>query len=324
MNQVCSAIRGNRITLAALTFVVMAGSAGILFAQQDRATIEGLVTDNSGAAVPDARVPVVRVQTNDTIVLKTNSEGRFFAPNLPIGTYDVSVTKAGFETADVKNLILQSQMSVRADFKLNVGAINEHVEVRDEAPMVDASNATVAAPLTTKEIDDLPLITIGRKRDITSYLQYLPGVTTSSTWGARVNGSNPGNSEIFLDGAPASLNNVRGGIQENGPAVEQVGEFSIVTNAFNAEYGRTGSWFTNVTIRSGTNQLHGKVYDYLDNNVLNAREGPGRPAGGCAEPFQLRSLEQSEHQHHQLDFRQGDFGGGWTYDTVERNGGILD
>jgi hypothetical protein len=271
MDQVRSAVRGIPAVFAALTFVVMAGSPGVLFAQQDRATIEGLVTDNSGATVPDAKVSVVRVQTNNTIVLKTNTEGRFFAPNLPIGTYNVSVTKAGFETADAKNLILQSQMSVRADFTLKVGAINEHVEVNDEAPMVDASNATVAAPLTTKQIDDLPLITIGRKLDITSYLQYLPGVTTTSTWGARVNGSNPGNSEIFLDGAPASQNNVRGGIQENGPAVEQVGEFSIVTNAFNAEYGRTGSWFTNVTIRSGTNQLHGRLYDYLDNNALNAR-----------------------------------------------------
>ena len=115
------------------------------------------------------------------------------------------------------------------------------------------------------------MITVGRKRDITSYLAYLPGVTTNSTWGARVNGSNPGNSEVFLDGAPASQGNVRGGIQENGPAVEQVGEFSVVTNSFNAEYGRTGSWFTNITIRSGTNQIHGSAFDFFDNDALNAR-----------------------------------------------------
>ncbi len=271
MNQVRSAVRGFAARLGVLTLMALV-AGGILFAQQDRATIEGLVLDSSGATVPDAKVSVVRVQTNDTIVLKTNGEGRFFAPNLPPGHLRrFGVTKAGFETADAKNLILQSQMSVRADFKLKVGTMTEHVEVNDQAAMVDASNATVTTPLTTKQINDLPLITIGRKMDITSYLQYLPGVTTASTWGARVNGSNPGNSEIFLDGAPASQNNVRGGVQENGPAVEQVGEFSIVTNAFNAEYGRTGSWFTNVTIRSGTNQLHGRVYDYLDNNVLNAR-----------------------------------------------------
>lgn len=83
--------------------------------------------------------------------------------------------------------------------------------------------------------------------------------------------SAPGNSEVFLDGAPASQGNVRGGIQENGPAIEQIGEFSVVTNAFNAEYGRTGSWFTSIVIRSGTNQLHGSVYDYFANDALNAR-----------------------------------------------------
>ena len=216
-----------------------------------------------GSTIPDAKVSIIRVETNDMIVLKTNGQGRFFAPNLPVGTYRVTVSKEGFETAELKGLILQSQMSARADFKMKVGAVSEHVEVSAEAPMLDASNATVAAQLTTKQIDELPLITIGRKQDITSYLQYLPGVTTASTWGARVNGSNPGNSEVFLDGAPASQGNVRGGVQENGPAVEQVGEFSVVTNSFNAEYGRTGSWFTNVTIRSGTNQLHGQILRLL-------------------------------------------------------------
>src|ERR1700689_2225878 len=111
MNQVRSAVHRILAASAALTCVVMLGSTGVLFAQQDRATIEGLVTDNSGATVPDAKVSVVRVQTNGAIVLKPNGDGRFFAPNLPIGTYNVTVTKAGFETSEPKNLILQSQMS---------------------------------------------------------------------------------------------------------------------------------------------------------------------------------------------------------------------
>ncbi len=243
----------------------------VLFAQADRATIEGIVTDASGGAVAGANVIITRIETNDQFTLKTNEVGRYFAPNLPVGAYRVRVEKEGFHAAVVDNLILQTQMSVRADLKLEVGATSEHVQVTAEAPMLDASTATITAQLTTKQIQDLPLITIGRKRDITAYLAFLPGVTTASTWGARVNGSNAGNSEVFLDGAPASQGNVRGGIQENGPAVEQVGEFSVVTNSFNAEYGRTGSWFTNITIRSGTNQLHGSVFDYFDNDALNAR-----------------------------------------------------
>jgi hypothetical protein len=255
----------------ALVFMLSLAGTGLLLAQADRATIEGIVTDASGAAIPGAKVSITRIETNDSIVLQSNELGRYFAPNLPLGAYRVRVEKEGFRAAIVDNIVLQSQMSVRADVKLDVGAMSEHVEVSAEAPMLDPSTATVTAQLTTKQIGELPLITVGRKRDITSYLAFLPGVTTASTWGARVNGSNPGNSEVFLDGAPASQGNVRGGIQENGPAIEQVGEFSVVTNSFNAEYGRTGSWFTNITVRSGTNQIHGSAFDFFDNDALNAR-----------------------------------------------------
>lgn len=258
-------------SLRLLLLITSLAASNFLWAQADRATIEGIVTDTSGAAIADAKVNIVRIETNILAPLKTNEVGRYFAANLPLGTYRVTVEKTGFRAAQVDNLILQSQMSVRADVRLEIGSMTERVDVTAEAPMLDASTATITAHMTTKQIQELPLITVGRKRDITAYLAFLPGVTTTSTWGARVNGSNPGNSEVFLDGAPASQGNVRGGIQENGPAVEQVGEFSVVTNSFNAEYGRTGSWFTNITIRSGTNQIHGSAFNFFDNDVLNAR-----------------------------------------------------
>ena len=200
-----------------IAMIALAGASSFLFAQADRATIEGLVTDSTGASIPAATVEILRTETKDIIQLKSNEAGRFFAPNLPLGTYRVTVTKDGFRTAVVDKLILQSQMSVRADVRLSIGQVTESVEVSADAPMLDASTATITAHLTTKQIQELPMITVGRKRDITSYLQFLPGVTAASTWGARVNGSNPGNSEVFLDGAPASQGNVRGGIQENGP-----------------------------------------------------------------------------------------------------------
>lgn len=260
-----------RFSLRLFLFIALIGACNLLLAQADRATIEGIVTDASGASVPDAVVTVVQIETNNSFSLRTNEAGRYFAANLPLGTYRVRVEKAGFRPAQVDNLILQSQMNVRADIKLEVGSTTEHIEVTAVAPMLDASTATITSQMTTKQIQELPMITVGRKRDITAYLQFLPGVTTASTWGARVNGANPGNSEVFLDGAPASQGNVRGGIQENGPAVEHVGEFSVVANAFNAEYGRTGSWFTNITIRSGTNEVHGSVFNYFDNDKLNAR-----------------------------------------------------
>ncbi len=258
-------------TGSVLLFCFVVGSLCGLLAQTDRGTIEGLVTDASGGGVPGARIQVVQLETNNTVELATNEIGRYFAANLPLGSYRVEVEKQGFRTVRREPILIQAQTRARADFRLELGAVAESVEVTGEAPLLDASSATLATGLTTKFIDELPLITIGRKRDITQYLRYLPGVTRDTAWGARVNGENPGNSEVYLDGAPASMGNARGAIQENGPAVEQVGEFSVVTNAFNAEYGRTGSWFTNITIRSGTNQLHGSAFNYFANDKLNAR-----------------------------------------------------
>jgi hypothetical protein len=265
------ATRALAIAIRTGLLIAVTAVAFPLFAQADRATIEGIVGDADGAPLAAARILIVRTETNDEVLLSTNDLGRYFLPNLPTGVYRVTAAKEGFRTAELDNVRLPSQATVRADFTLQLGSVTTHVQVFSEAPMLDHSTPTLGTQLTASQIRDSPLIVTGRKRDITAFLQFLAGVTTASTWGARVNGSNPGNSEVFLDGAPASQGNARGGIQENGPAVEQVGEFSVVTNSFSAEYGRTGSWFTNVTIRSGTNKTHGSLFDYLDNDAFNAR-----------------------------------------------------
>ncbi len=258
------------ITKLLLPFV-LCFAAGFLNGQTDRATIEGIVTDPSGAIIPDASVNIVKVETNERTELRSNDSGRYFAPNLPIGAYRVTIEKAGFQKAIQEGVQLQAQSSIRLDFTLTLGNVQQAVVVQAEAPIVDASTPTITSALTTKQVNDLPVINLGAKRNIGQFLQFLPGVNSSSTWGARVNGANGGNTEVFLDGAPSSQGNVRGGFQETGPDVETVGEFSIVTNSFNAEYGRTGSWLMNVIIKSGTNQIHGSVYDHFANDALNAR-----------------------------------------------------
>jgi len=257
------------ILATVLCFGPFAG--GLLYGQTDRATIEGIVTDSSKAAIVDAKISVVKTGTNTLTQARSNETGRFFVPNLPIGTYDVTVEKTGFETVVQRGIELRSQASVRVDVSLTVGKMVESISVSGEAPLLDASTPTITTSLSTKQVDELPVINVGAKRNIGQYLQFLPGVNSSSTWGARVNGANGGNSEIFLDGAPASQGNVRGGFQETGPDVETIGEFSIVTNSFNAEYGRTGSWLMNAVIKSGTNDLHGSAYDHIANDAFNAR-----------------------------------------------------
>ena len=265
-------IRRQRHVDAAVLLLAVAGClTPRVAAQQDRATIEGLVTDSSAALIADAQVSIVHIETNDEVLLRTNETGRYFAPNLPIGTYRVKVSKSGFNSAMQDKVQLQAQASVRLDFTLTVGNVTETVLVQSAAPLVDASTATITSTLTNQQVEDLPVINVGAKRNIGQWLQFMPGVNSSTTWGARVNGANGGNTEVFLDGAPASQGNVRGGFQETGPDVATVGEFSIITNSFNAEYGRTGSWLMNVVIKSGTNQVHGTAYDLFANDALNAR-----------------------------------------------------
>ncbi len=259
------------LQLLGVTVLLLAPLTTDLSAQTDRATIEGIVADETGAPMYGALVEITRLDTHDVLLLRTNNTGRYFAPNLPIGVYRVNVTEPGFNSAVQEGVHLQAQSSVRLDFSMTVGSVNQTIVVQSAAPLVDASTATITSALTKQEVQDLPVVNIGMKRNIGQWLQFLPGVNNASTWGARVNGANGGNSEIFMDGAPASQGNVRGGFQETGPDVATVSEFSIVTNSFNVEYGRTGSWFINVVIKSGTNQLHGSAYDFFDNDALTAR-----------------------------------------------------
>ena len=177
-------------------YIMLIAFIGILspvYAQTDRGTIEGLVTDPTGASVPNAQVKIVRLETNDVIQLATNGAGRYFAPNLPGGTYRVSVEKEGFRAARQGPIQVQAQSSIRADFALEIGSVTETVKVTGQAPMLDASTTTSSTTLTTKLIDDLPLISIGQKRNITDYLRFMPGTTTGTdTWNARVYGSRMG------------------------------------------------------------------------------------------------------------------------------------
>jgi hypothetical protein len=137
------------VRLWAGLLLLLGAVPGLLLAQADRATIEGVVTDASGAAIVAATVKTLRIETNDVIQLKTNEAGRYFLANLPLGTYRVTIEKEGFRTAVVDNLALQSQMSVRADVKLTIGQVTDRVEATADAPMLDASTATITAQLTT-------------------------------------------------------------------------------------------------------------------------------------------------------------------------------
>jgi hypothetical protein len=245
---------------------------GALNAQIDRGTIVGLVTDPIGAIVPGAKIQVTNVNTNTSIALEANEQGLYTASNLPRGTYRVVVTREGFKTASSPDAELGASITLRVDIKLEPGLVTETVTVTGEAPILDVGTTNNSTGMQSNLIEEMPVIVAGTQRAITDYLSQLPGYTGGGSFLPAANGSSTGDTEVFIDGGPASEWGIaRGGIGEVSPSIEQVGEMSVVSNAFNAEYGGFGSWFTNVVLKSGTNELHGSVYDHLGNSALNSK-----------------------------------------------------
>lgn len=263
--------------LLGAVLVTLAGS--MAFAQTGRGTIQGYVTDSTGATVPAAEVRIIQIDTNSTFELITNEEGLYIAPTLPVGTYRVVVRKDGFASIAREPVVVRAEVVVRVDFNIQPGALTETVNITGEAPLLDVSTSNTPTTFSKEVFESLPVISSGAKRNITQLLLNVPGLTSydprnreSTTWTPRMNGSLNGNTETFIDGGPGSgISTGRGALEEVGPMIETVGEFSVVANAFNAEYGGFGSFFTNVTIRSGTNRLHGSVFNHYGNNALNAR-----------------------------------------------------
>ena len=129
---------------------------GFLIAQTDRGIVEGLLTDPTGAAVPNAKVQVVNIDTNSTLDFFTNGLGNYLAPNLPLGSYRIVVHKEGFRSIVREPVMVRAQSRLRVDFTIQVGSASESVTVSDEAPMLDVSATSAATNLSAKFIDDLP------------------------------------------------------------------------------------------------------------------------------------------------------------------------
>lgn len=272
ISRVAHWLRDRTLTGFAILTILLA-VVSLTLAQTDRGTIEGLVQDQSGAVIPNASVQVIQIQTNTALDFTTNNDGLYTAPNLPLGTYRIVVKKEGFGTLVREPIEVRPGIKVRVDLALTPGKVQEQVTVTSEAPLLDVSTTSNTAGLDTKLINELPVIYSAYQRSITQLINNLPGSTNSGDFVTNLNGGAAGNLEVYLDGGPASEWGIaRGGFSEVSPAVEQVAEFNLSSNGFNAEYGGFGNSVVNVTIRSGTNQLHGGVWDHLSNDALNAKD----------------------------------------------------
>ena len=256
-----------RLLLVLLTITLVFGTQ--VSAQSTRARIIGTVSDPAGAVIPDATVTVTNVATGVKTPIKTDHDGNYQALELPIGTYKIKVEREGFKTTETAEYTLEINQVLRVDVRLPVGARNEVIEVTGEAAQVETVNPTVGASITSRPIVDLPL----NGRNVLDLALLEPGVTphNNDDTGAgtyNIAGARADSVTFLLDGG------VDNNLLSNGvvytPNPDAVQEFRILTSNYTAEYGRNAGGIVSVVQKSGTNALHGSIFEFNRNDAFSA------------------------------------------------------
>ena len=268
--------------LSVLLWLLLVSSS--LLAQTFRGTILGTVTDPQGAVVAGAKVAVHNVDTGLERTTQTSADGSYAVPELPIGTYTVTVTQSGFQTAVTSKVAVNVAAEKRVDVVFRTGQVSEKVEVSGETlPIVETTTDTLGGTFTAEQAKDLPL----NGRDFQKMIFLTPGVSGSPD---EITDS-PGSFGIFsMNGARGRSNNflldgtdMNDGYR-NDPAINEAGVFGTpatilpvdaiqetqVVSNFMPEYGRNAGATVNIVTKSGTNALHGNFFDYFRNDGLDA------------------------------------------------------
>jgi len=247
--------------------------AAICFAQ-DRGTLTGIVTDPAGAAVPGATVKATNPATGQIQTTATNAEGSYSILYLPVGNYTLTAEKVGFRTAEVTSIPVNVSTTARVDMKLEVGQISDKIEVSAVAPVVVSERSDLGTVVTTKTIIDLPLSLSGGLRDNLAFTILTPGTVLSSPGdnnSLRIGGGLSAGASLLLDGAESNSER-RNDASFQAVSTDAIAEFKVISNGYSAEYGRTANGIINFTTKSGTNELHGSLFEYFRNDKLNARQ----------------------------------------------------
>src|SRR5579863_1186592 len=244
-------------------------------AQSTGGRIRGTVTDASGGAVVGAKVTLVNEGTNITREAVTSSNGEYLFLEVPVGSYEVDINHPGFKKYARKGIVLVLNEIATVDIPLTVGSAVDTVEVTGAPPVIDTTTTQLGAVMTDQSVRELPL----NSRNAYQLLQLQPGVQSQLGADLFYGSNNPG--VVSVNGGRGRSNNymVNGGdgndIFVNGPAIQPspdaIEEFRVLTNTFDAEYGRNSGSVVNVVTKSGTNSIHGDFYDFLRNQALNTR-----------------------------------------------------
>jgi len=259
-----------------LIAVFICVSATVAFAQTDRGTITGTVSDATGAVIPGVMIEAKSVSTGAVYQAGSSETGNFTLPQLPVGTYELSAVLPGFKRFVRPNIIVGVAQVVRVDVSLQVGAAGEQVTVEAAAPLLKTESGELSHNVSTDTLDALPVLTlgagaaIGNIRNPLQAVTMLPGTAFANDNTLRVNGMPSSSQAIRIDGQDATNGIWRQQNQGNQPSVDAIQEVAVQTGNFDAEYGQAGGGFFNYTMKSGTNQFHGGVFDYFVNEAFNA------------------------------------------------------
>jgi hypothetical protein len=263
-------------SMLSLFFLALATMFAAPFAgaQSTGGRIRGTVSDPSGASVAGATVALVNEATHATRDVQSGASGEYIFIEVPVGTYELNVTQAGFKKYLRKGVALDLNQVISVDITLQLGVATESVEVTGAPPVVDTSSTQLGAVVNERSSTQLPL----NQRDVYQLLQLQPGV--QSQLGNDLFYGSDRAGVVTVNGGRGRSNNytVNGGdgndLFANLPAVEpspdSIEEFRVISNSFDAEYGRNSGAVVNVVTKSGTNDVHGSFYEFFRNDVLNA------------------------------------------------------
>lgn len=294
---------GNHRLLPVLFFAL--SSVAFLHAQTERASIIGTIVDSSGAAMEGVAVTVMNESTNTSVRVVTDNAGAYTAVNLIPGSYQITASRTGFRQVVFRNFVLQVGQSARLDLTMEVGAVEQTVEVTGAIPLLQTENASVGQVISSAAVSSLPL----NGRNFVQLAMLAPGVSgldyaqpgTINT-GKRPDELRPGGTALQANGALSQSNQVLlDGIDNTEmisqtfivrPAVEGIQEFKVLTNNAGAEYGRSVGAVVVVTSKSGSNQFHGSLFEFLRNERLDARNFFAR-SDAPKPPFKLNQYGAS-------------------------------
>ena len=257
-----------------MVLMTILGLTSNVWAQADRGAIKGEIQDTQHANIPDAQITLKNEATGVVVTTTSGSSGQFNFLNLSAGVYTVTSMAKGFNTSVQQHVTVGVGSTFGITVTLQPGQVEQTVTVSGNAATVETQTSDIGTVITPQEIKDLPVSLNGDMRNPLNFVTLTPGVSGSTPgpspdYRLHISGSSSYANEVYIDGVPVMNTNLGGDIGANHPPIDAIGQFKIINNNQSAEYG-LASGIVSFAFNSGTDVYHGSVFDYLQNDALNA------------------------------------------------------